>query len=131
MCALMPCYTRCFVTRLMPIVSALWGAGFTIGVCLSLGFLALRLLRLEFCRLEAALFAFLTGSACLSLTVFFLCLVHQARVSVFLSLGITLIVCHAFSAWRLTQTACFACRSTSLAVAVRGGLHGVLRLLLR
>lgn len=68
----------------MPVVSAICGAAFTVGVCLALGSLLLRQLRIEFHRLEAALFAFVTGSACLSLATFVLCLVHQARLAVFL-----------------------------------------------
>ena len=76
-----------FVTRLMPAVSAILGAAFTVGVCVALGSLLLRRLRLEFHRLEATLFAFVTGSACLSLATFVLCVVHQARLSVFLVAG--------------------------------------------
>jgi len=68
----------------MPAVSAICGAAFTVGVCLALGALLLRWLRVEFHRLEGALFAFVTGSACLSLATFVLCVVHQARLAVFL-----------------------------------------------
>lgn len=72
----------------MPVVSAIFGAAFTVGVCLALGSLLLGRLRLGFHRLEAALFAFVTGSACLSLATFVLCLVHQARLAVFLAGGV-------------------------------------------
>jgi hypothetical protein len=44
-------------------------------------------LRLVFHKGESALFAFVAGSACLSLLAFVLCLVHQARWTVFLALG--------------------------------------------
>jgi hypothetical protein len=71
----------------MPVVSAICGAAFTVGVCLALGSLLLRRLRLDFHRLEATLFAFVSGSACLSLATFVLCLVHQARLAVFLISG--------------------------------------------
>src|ERR1035438_8976815 len=71
----------------MPVVSAICGAAFTVGVCLALGSLLLRRLRLGFHRLEAALFAFVSGSACVSLATFVLCLIHQARLVVFLAGG--------------------------------------------
>jgi hypothetical protein len=71
----------------MPVASAIAGAAFTVAVCLALGSLLLRRLRLDFHRLEAGLFAFVTGSACLSLAVFVLCVIHQARLGVFLSGG--------------------------------------------
>ncbi|MEI9972283.1 MAG: hypothetical protein WDO73_09640 [Ignavibacteriota bacterium] len=47
----------------------------------------MRWLGLEFHRLEATLFAFVAGSACVSLAVFGLCVVHQARLGVFLAGG--------------------------------------------
>jgi hypothetical protein len=50
-------------------------------------------LRLEFHRLEGALFAFVAGSGCLSLATFLLCLVHQARLTVFLAGGAAAIGC--------------------------------------
>ena len=68
-------------------VTAIFGAGFTVAVSLALGFLLLGCLRLRFHRIEAALFAFVAGSACLSLVVFFLCLVHRARPVEFAFLG--------------------------------------------
>ncbi len=79
-------------------VTAIFGAGFTIAVSMALGFLLLRCLRLEFRRTEAALFAFVSGSACLSLGVFFLCLVHQARPVAFASLGAAAIGCAVWQA---------------------------------
>jgi hypothetical protein len=76
-----------FVTRLIPVVSAICGAAFAVAVCSALGSLLLRRLGLEFQRMEGALFAFVSGSAVLSLAVFGLCLVHQARLGVFLAGG--------------------------------------------
>ncbi len=74
-------------------VTALFGSGFTVAVSMALGFLLLGCLRLEFHRIEAALFAFVSGSACLSLVVFCLCLVHQARPLVIALLGAAAIGC--------------------------------------
>lgn len=68
----------------MALLSAIIGAGFTVAVCVALGSILVRCLRLEFCRLEATLFEFIGGSACLSLAVFLLCVIHQARLPVFL-----------------------------------------------
>jgi hypothetical protein len=74
-------------------VTAIFGAGFTVAVSMALGFLLLGCLRLQFHRSEAALFAFVSGSACLSLAVFLLCLVHQARPVAFAFLGAAAIGC--------------------------------------
>ena len=74
-------------------VTAIFGAGFTVAVAMALGFLLLGCLRLQFHRTEAALFAFVSGSACLSLGVFFLCVVHQARPIAFAFLGAAAIGC--------------------------------------
>jgi hypothetical protein len=71
----------------MPVVSAICGAAFTVGVCMALGWLLLRRLGLELHRLEAPLFAFVGGSACVSLATFVLCLIHQARLAVFVAGG--------------------------------------------
>jgi hypothetical protein len=71
----------------MAAITAILGAAFTVGVCLALGSFLLRWLKLEFCRLEWTLFAFVSGSGCLSLAVFGLCAVHQARLPVFLAGG--------------------------------------------
>jgi len=68
-------------------VTAIFGAAFTVTVATSLGFVLLKRLRLQFCRTEAALLAFLAGSACLSLAVFFLCLVRLAKPEGFALLG--------------------------------------------
>jgi hypothetical protein len=66
------------------ILHILLGAGIVAALALSLGSILLRRLGLALHRLEAALFGFLAGSACLSLAVFLLCLAHQARRGVFL-----------------------------------------------
>jgi hypothetical protein len=71
----------------MALLSAIIGAAYTVAVCVALGALLVRRLGLEFCRLEATLFEFVSGSACLSLAVFALCVVHQARLPVFLAIG--------------------------------------------
>ena len=68
----------------MPLVSAMAGAVFTVGVCWALGTLILHWLQLDFHRLEGSLIAFVTGSGCLSLAVFVLCVIHQARLPIFL-----------------------------------------------
>jgi len=71
----------------MAAITAILGAAFTAGVSLALGSLLLGWLKLEFHRLEGALLAFVSGSACLSLAVFGLCVIHQARLPVFLAGG--------------------------------------------
>jgi len=81
-------------------VSAIFGATFTGGVCLALGSLLLRHLRIIFHRLEATLFAFVTGSACLSTAVFVLCVVHQARPEVLLTGGTAAIILAVLAARR-------------------------------
>lgn len=75
------------MTRQLVVVSVIFGAAFTVGVSLALGSLLLRRLRLAFHRLEGLLFAFLAGSACLSLATFLLCVIQQARLAVFLAGG--------------------------------------------
>ncbi len=75
----------------MPVLSALGGAAFTIAVCLAAGILLLRSLRLDFYRQEFPLFAFVGGSACVSLAIMLLCVVHQARLAVFLTGGVATI----------------------------------------
>ena len=70
------------------VIAILFGAAFTVAASAALGSLLLRRLRVSLYREEAALFAFLTGAALTSLAVFFLCLIHQARWSVFLAGGV-------------------------------------------
>jgi hypothetical protein len=66
------------------VLHILLGAGVVAALAASLGSILLRRLGVAFHRLEAAIFGFLAGSACLSLAVFLLCLAHQARRGVFL-----------------------------------------------
>ncbi|MBZ5728358.1 MAG: hypothetical protein LAP87_25665 [Acidobacteriia bacterium] len=75
------------------LAAVIFGAAFTVGVSVSCGMLLMRRLRVTLYRGETALFAFLAGSACLSLTTFFLSLIHQARAAVFLSGGTVVIAC--------------------------------------
>jgi hypothetical protein len=82
---------------LQRVLSILFGAGFTVAVAWAIGALLLRRLRLALDPLETALFAFLSGAACLSVFVFGLCLIHQARAGVFLVAGTAAIV---GAAWR-------------------------------
>jgi hypothetical protein len=74
----------------------LFGAGFTVAVAMAIGSLLVRRLGSALHRVEAALFGFLAGSACLSLAVFMLCLVHQARRGVMMWSGCGVI---AWAAW--------------------------------
>ena len=86
-------------------VTAIFGAGFTVAVSMALGFLLLGGLRVQFHRTEAALFAFVSGSACLSLGVFFLCLLHQARPVAFAFLGAAAIGCAVWQARKQPERA--------------------------
>jgi hypothetical protein len=79
------------VQQAIVVVRILFGAAFTIGVSMAAGSLLLRRLKLPLGRAEAALFGFLAGSACLSLSVFFLCLIQQAKPGVFLALGVAVV----------------------------------------
>ena len=76
------------------------GATFTVAVCVAFGSLLLRWLQLDFHRLEHELLAFVSGSACVSLAVFVLCVVHQARLPVFLIGGVGLMGWAVWSARR-------------------------------
>src|ERR1039458_8037724 len=80
------------------VIHILFGAGFTVAVCLAAGWLLLRRLKLDLRGGEAALFAFLAGSACVSTVMFFLCLGHLARRGVLLCGGLAVI------AWALRVT---------------------------
>ena len=73
------------------VFSILFGAGFTIAVSVALGSLLLRALRVRMYRVEAALFAFISGAGVLSFLVTLLCLMQQARKGVFLWGGIAVI----------------------------------------
>jgi hypothetical protein len=79
------------------VLHIIFGAGFTVAVALAIGSILIRRLGSALHRVEAAVFAFLAGSACLSLAVLALCLVHQARRCVLLWGGCAVI---AGALWR-------------------------------
>jgi 4-amino-4-deoxy-L-arabinose transferase-like glycosyltransferase len=79
------------------VVYILFGAGLTIAASAAAGRLLLRRARLPFDRGEHLLFAFLTGSALLSLLTFLLCTAGLARKGVFLAAGLCLL-----ATWRPT-----------------------------
>lgn len=72
----------------------LFGATFTVAVCVALGHLLLQRLGLRFYRQEQALFAFLAGAPCLSVLVFLLAALGLVRKGVFLAVGLA-----ALAAW--------------------------------
>jgi hypothetical protein len=82
---------------LQRVLSILFGAGFTIAIASAAGTHLLRRLRLELDPLETVVFSFLSGAACLSVAVFVLCVLHEAKPSVFLFSGAVVI---AVAAWR-------------------------------
>lgn len=84
-------------TVLGRVIQILFGAGFTVGLAVALGSLWLRRLRLRLGRTEAAVLAFVIGSALLSLGTFALCAIGQARAVILLAAGIPAI---AWAAWR-------------------------------
>jgi hypothetical protein len=73
-------------------LSILFGAAFTVAVCLALGKLLLRGLSVRLYRQEEDALAFVIGAACLSLLVFLMCVVHAARPGVFLAMGLAILV---------------------------------------
>ncbi|MDP3000108.1 MAG: hypothetical protein Q8N47_21670, partial [Bryobacterales bacterium] len=75
----------------------LFGFVFTAATCMAAGGLLLRALPLRLYRQERRLFAFVIGSACLSLLVFALAAAQLARGDVFLTTGVLLI---ALALWR-------------------------------
>ena len=70
------------------VLQILFGAAFTIAICTALGGLLLRRLPLPLYREEAALFAFIAGSACTQIVIFTLCAFHQARPVVLAVFGV-------------------------------------------
>jgi 4-amino-4-deoxy-L-arabinose transferase-like glycosyltransferase len=70
------------------VLAVLFGAGLTVAVCLTLGKLLLRGLRLRFYRQEEHVLSFVAGSACLSLMVFLLAALRHATLDSFLVLGV-------------------------------------------
>ncbi len=79
------------------VASILFGAGFTVAVSAALGSLLLSWLRIRLYRGEAALFNWVSGSACLSFLLALLCSAHLARKGFFLWGGIGVIV---LALWR-------------------------------
>jgi hypothetical protein len=69
-------------------VYILFGAGFTVAVCMALGQVLLTRLGLPLFRQEQYLFAFLSGAPCLSVVVFLLASAGLARKGVFLAVGL-------------------------------------------
>src|SRR5258705_9755757 len=66
----------------------LFGAAFTVAVCLAVGRMLLRGLSIRLYRQEEHVLAFVTGAACLSLLTFLLCAVGAARQRVLLAIGL-------------------------------------------
>src|SRR5579872_6590637 len=83
-------------TMLAPL-SILFGAAFTVAVCLALGRMALRAVPAMLYRQEEGPLAFVVGAACLSLLVFVLCALHAAHRGIFLAVGIGVL---ALAVWR-------------------------------
>ncbi|HEV2688117.1 MAG TPA: hypothetical protein VGV35_06170, partial [Bryobacteraceae bacterium] len=78
------------------------GASFTIATAGSLGMLLIRGLRRSRYDLEERLFSVIIGSVYLSAIVFFLCAAHLARKSVFLAIGLSIILLAVrFGAYRI------------------------------
>jgi hypothetical protein len=73
------------------VLQILFGAAFTIAICSAFGRLLLRRFPLPLYRQEAALFSFVTGSACTQIVIFTLCAFHQARPVVLGALGVGVI----------------------------------------
>lgn len=78
------------------VVYIVFGAAFTVAAAIGLGSLLLRRLRVALYREEAALFAFVSGAALLSLATFLLCVLQLAYKGVFLVAGSAVIAW----AWR-------------------------------
>lgn len=76
---------------MIDLLLVLFGAAFTIAVAIAGGRVLLRGLGLRFHREEQWFFAFVTGSACLSLVVFALAMIGIARASVFVVIGAAVI----------------------------------------
>src|SRR5450755_1700066 len=69
----------------------LFGAAFTVAVCVALGALVIARLRIALYRWEATLFQFVAGAGCLSFLVAILCTLHIARKGVFQWAGLAVI----------------------------------------
>jgi hypothetical protein len=82
----------------LSVLLILFGAAFTVAVCIALGRLLLRTLGLRFATAEGLLFAFITGAAGFSLVIFLLCALDLAKPAVFLALGAAIL-----ATWRRAQ----------------------------
>ncbi len=82
------------------VIQILFGASFTAGLATALGALVLRGLRIRLYRVESALFAFLAGSACLSVATCALCAIGQARGVVFMAAGAPVIASARWLWWK-------------------------------
>jgi len=74
--------------RVLPI---LFGAGFTVAVCLAAGLLLIRALRVQFDRAEQVLFGFVAGAASVSTVVCGLCAAQLVGRGILLAVGLALI----------------------------------------
>ncbi len=73
---------------MLSVFAILFGGAFTVAVAWASGSLLLDRLRVSLYREEAALFSFGAGAGLVSLAVFLLCVVQQARVAVFVAAGL-------------------------------------------
>src|SRR5258708_6535558 len=73
------------------LLGILFGFAFTIAAAYSAGRILLARLRVDLYAEEAPLFAFIAGSACVSMAGFVLAAIGQARPGVFLAMGALLI----------------------------------------
>ncbi|MCP5113502.1 MAG: glycosyltransferase family 39 protein, partial [bacterium] len=78
------------------VVSILFGAAFTVAVCLAIGRMLFRRLGIRLHRLEEGPLAFVTGAACLSFVVFVVCALRLAYEATFLAIGAAALIL----AWR-------------------------------
>ncbi|MEO8597350.1 MAG: discoidin domain-containing protein [Candidatus Solibacter sp.] len=81
----------------------LYGAAFTVAVCLALGSLLLQRLRLTLYRGEAALLGFVSGAGCLGFLMAILCTLHVARKGVFQWGGLAVVVLAIYQFRRLPR----------------------------
>ena len=70
----------------------LTGTLLTVGASFAAGWLLLRWIKIKLYLEELILFSFVCGSACLSLLVFLLCAIGQARKGIFTVIGISLVI---------------------------------------
>ena len=82
----------------MSVLLILFGAAFTVAVCIAVGRLRLRGVGLRFAPAEGVLFAFVTGAAGFSLLIFLLCAAGFAKPPIFLAIGAAILV-----SWRRAQ----------------------------